>query len=239
MIGNGEEGFDDGDYREGDASIAPRECAWTARPSTWPTPRTTPSAPSISRSTSVDHDRGHRQPGPQHSATRCFGPAKTTPLCSPWDVIQIPGRQGALYRHGRPAPDLEARPRLGNDRRFRGIGNREYQGRHRRIGQVRPAQRSGHGRREPVRRRLGSLGRAGDHRHRSHASPWCGRSSARASSSSATSDGRGATVRLQHCLGLAYAGGHLYIADTYNNKVKICDPKNRSVHALVGLAQAG
>ena len=35
------------------------------------------------------------------------------------------------------------------------------------------------------------------------------------------------------------AGGHLYIADTYNNKVKICDPKNRSVKTLVGSPQAG
>src|SRR5262249_3614425 len=42
-------------------------------------------------------------------------------------------------------------------------------------------------------------------------------------------DGRGAAVRLQHCLGLAYQGGRLYIADTYNNKVKVCDPKNSSV----------
>ena len=47
-------------------------------------------------------------------------------------------------------------------------------------------------------------------------------------------DGRGSAVRLQHCLGLTYAGGHLYIADTYNNKVKVCDVKNRSVKSLVG-----
>ena len=52
-------------------------------------------------------------------------------------------------------------------------------------------------------------------------------------------DGRGATVRLQHCLGLSYTGGHLYIADTYNNKIKISEPKNRSVHAFVGAHKAG
>lgn len=33
-------------------------------------------------------------------------------------------------------------------------------------------------------------------------------------------DGFGSEARLQHCLGVAYAGGHLWIADTYNHKIK-------------------
>ena len=52
-------------------------------------------------------------------------------------------------------------------------------------------------------------------------------------------DGRGAAVRLQHCLGLAYGDGKLYIADTYNNKVKVCDPKARTVKTLVGNGERG
>ena len=52
-------------------------------------------------------------------------------------------------------------------------------------------------------------------------------------------DGRGAEVRLQHCLGVAFGAGKLFIADTYNNKVKICDPKTRSVKTLVGTGKAG
>ena len=40
-------------------------------------------------------------------------------------------------------------------------------------------------------------------------------------------DGRGAEVRLQHCLGVAYGDGKLYIADTYNNKIKVCDPSHQ------------
>ena len=52
-------------------------------------------------------------------------------------------------------------------------------------------------------------------------------------------DGRGASVRLQHCLGLAYANDRLYIADTYNNKIKVCEPRNRSVKAFVGTHKAG
>ncbi len=37
-------------------------------------------------------------------------------------------------------------------------------------------------------------------------------------------DGHGPSVRLQHCLGLAYGNDHLYIADTYNNRIKVCNP---------------
>jgi thiol-disulfide isomerase/thioredoxin len=52
-------------------------------------------------------------------------------------------------------------------------------------------------------------------------------------------DGIGGEVRLQHCLGVAYGDGKLYIADTYNNKIKVCDPKTRAVETLVGARQAG
>ena len=52
-------------------------------------------------------------------------------------------------------------------------------------------------------------------------------------------DGKAGAVRLQHCLGLTYAGDHLYIADTYNNKIKVCEPRNRIVRTLCGHAQAG
>jgi thiol-disulfide isomerase/thioredoxin len=52
-------------------------------------------------------------------------------------------------------------------------------------------------------------------------------------------DSTGSRVRLQHCLGLAYADGKLYIADTYNNKVKICDVTTRAAKTLAGLPQYG
>ena len=51
-------------------------------------------------------------------------------------------------------------------------------------------------------------------------------------------DGTGDVVRLQHCLGLAYGGGKLYIADTYNNKIKVCNPKTKTVKTLLGSPQA-
>jgi DNA-binding beta-propeller fold protein YncE len=52
-------------------------------------------------------------------------------------------------------------------------------------------------------------------------------------------DGSGGAVRLQHCLGLAYGDGKLYIADTYNNKVKVCDPQSRTVRTLSGDGHPG
>jgi thiol-disulfide isomerase/thioredoxin len=47
-------------------------------------------------------------------------------------------------------------------------------------------------------------------------------------------DGIGNTVRLQHDLGIAWHGGHLYIADTYNSKIKVLDPVTRRVTTLAG-----
>src|SRR5262249_21331117 len=41
-------------------------------------------------------------------------------------------------------------------------------------------------------------------------------------------DGVGDKVRLQHALGVAYADGKLYVADTYNSKIKVIDPEQRS-----------
>lgn len=52
-------------------------------------------------------------------------------------------------------------------------------------------------------------------------------------------DGKGDVVRLQHCLGVAYGGGKLFIADTYNNKIKVCNPATRTVETLVGNKQPG
>lgn len=166
------------------------------------------------------------------------GPAKTTPLCSPWDVIQLADDK-AIYmamagthqiwkldreaemvsvfagsgveniRDGTLATASFAQPSgLATDGENLFVADSEVSG-----VRVVTGIRGG----EPgVRTIVGQgLFEFGD------------------------KDGRGATVRLQHCLGLAYTGGHLYIADTYNNKIKICEPRNRSVRSLVGAHKAG
>jgi DNA-binding beta-propeller fold protein YncE len=47
-------------------------------------------------------------------------------------------------------------------------------------------------------------------------------------------DGEGAAVRLQHALGVAYHDGKLYVADTYNSKIKVLDPATRACQTFVG-----
>jgi thiol-disulfide isomerase/thioredoxin len=166
------------------------------------------------------------------------GPARTTPLCSPWDVIQLAGDK-AIYiamagthqiwrldtgsetvsvfagsgieniTDGTRATANFAQPSgLATDGENLFVADSEVSG-------VRAI--TGIGGRAPAVRTIVGQGlfEFGD------------------------KDGRGGAVRLQHCLGLSYAGGHLYIADTYNNKIKISEPRNRSVHLFVGSHKSG
>jgi thiol-disulfide isomerase/thioredoxin len=47
-------------------------------------------------------------------------------------------------------------------------------------------------------------------------------------------DGVGEKVRLQHALGVAYHKGKLYVADTYNSKIKVIDPEKHSCETFLG-----
>jgi DNA-binding beta-propeller fold protein YncE len=47
-------------------------------------------------------------------------------------------------------------------------------------------------------------------------------------------EGTGNEVRLQHALGVAYRSGMLYVADTYNSKIKLIDPAKRTCKTFVG-----
>ena len=53
-------------------------------------------------------------------------------------------------------------------------------------------------------------------------------------------DGIGpANVRLQHPLGIAWAGGVLYVADTYNHRIKRLDPRTAECRAFIGTGEPG
>ncbi len=52
-------------------------------------------------------------------------------------------------------------------------------------------------------------------------------------------DGAGPQVRLQHPLGVALAGGRLYVADTYNHKIKALDPETRACATFAGTGRPG
>jgi DNA-binding beta-propeller fold protein YncE len=47
-------------------------------------------------------------------------------------------------------------------------------------------------------------------------------------------DGTGDKVRLQHALGVAFKDGKLYVADTYNSKIKVIDPATRVCSTFLG-----
>jgi hypothetical protein len=52
-------------------------------------------------------------------------------------------------------------------------------------------------------------------------------------------DGAGDSARLQHPLGVAWAGGKLFIADTYNHRIKTLDPATRQVRGFAGTGKSG
>jgi thiol-disulfide isomerase/thioredoxin/sugar lactone lactonase YvrE len=52
-------------------------------------------------------------------------------------------------------------------------------------------------------------------------------------------DGAFIHARLQHPLGVAYQDGKIYIADTYNHKIKIADLKTQEIETFLGDGQAG
>ncbi|MEB3882202.1 thioredoxin-like domain-containing protein [Lyngbya sp. CCY1209] len=47
-------------------------------------------------------------------------------------------------------------------------------------------------------------------------------------------DSRGFNVRLQHCLGVEYANKSLWVADTYNHKIKRVDPQTGDSQTILG-----
>ena len=52
-------------------------------------------------------------------------------------------------------------------------------------------------------------------------------------------DGARDKVRLQHCLCVAYHDGKIYVADTYNNKVKVVDAKTGATKTVAGTGEPG
>ncbi len=52
-------------------------------------------------------------------------------------------------------------------------------------------------------------------------------------------DGAGGQVLLQHSSGIDYGYGVIYIADTFNHKIKILDPTSHVARTLIGTGQTG
>ncbi len=52
-------------------------------------------------------------------------------------------------------------------------------------------------------------------------------------------DGAGDAVRLQHPLGVVFLDGKLYVADTYNHKIKVIEIKERESRTFAGVRERG
>ena len=50
-------------------------------------------------------------------------------------------------------------------------------------------------------------------------------------------DGPAAKARFQHPLGVAFHDGRIYVADTYNNKIRVVDPSDGTTRTLAGTGQ--
>jgi len=52
-------------------------------------------------------------------------------------------------------------------------------------------------------------------------------------------DGVGEQTLLQHVQAVCYVDGTVYLADTYNNRIKVLNPRTREVRAFAGTGEAG
>jgi thiol-disulfide isomerase/thioredoxin len=161
------------------------------------------------------------------------GPAKTTPLCSPWDVIQLPGDRSLYLAMAGPHQIWKLDPGRETISVFAGSGVENIRdGTLESANFAQPSGLATDGQNLFVADSEVSGVRAITGIH--EGVPMVRTIVGMGLFEFGDRDGRGSTVRLQHCLGLTYADGHLYIADTYNNKVKVCEVKNRSVKNLIG-----
>ena len=46
-------------------------------------------------------------------------------------------------------------------------------------------------------------------------------------------------TEIQHAIGVAFHEGKVYVADTYNSKIKVIDPATRSCKTVLGGKEAG
>jgi thiol-disulfide isomerase/thioredoxin len=166
------------------------------------------------------------------------GPAKTTALCSPWDVIQLTGDKSLFIAMAGTHQIWKIDARLETVSVFAGSGVENLRnGTYATANFAQPSGLATDGQNLFVADSEDSglrviTGIGGN-------TPLVQTIVGEGLFEFGDRDGRGGAVRLQHCLGLSYSGGHLYVADSYNNKVKICEPRNRTVHTFVGSHKAG
>ena len=178
--------------------------------------------------------------GTQGNARTGGGPGLSTPLSSPWDVCYHQGSEGMLtlalagthqlwhydLRHG------EVHPYAGNGREARIDGG---------LRQVAFAQPSGVTQDE---RALYVADSESSSLRVIHVSPDTGEEVVETLFGNdlftwGDTDGVRDSACLQHPLGVCAYRGRVYVADTYNHKIKVFDPAANELHTLAGTGQAG
>ncbi len=237
VIGSGEEGFEDGPYEKARFNRPQGMCLDGEVLSVADTESHAIRAVDL-KTHQVTTVAGVGTQAPRMQFIPFVGPAKLTALSSPWDIIKLPGQRSLYIAMAGPHQIWKLDVDSDSISIFAGSGHENIVDGPPDTAQF--AQPSGlatdgenlfvadsevsgiraitgiRGEAPVVRTIVGEgLFEFGDH------------------------DGIGARVRLQHCLGLAYADNHLYIADTYNNRVKVCTPQTRSVKTLVGAHKPG
>ncbi|AMV36974.1 thioredoxin-like domain-containing protein [Planctomyces sp. SH-PL62] len=167
------------------------------------------------------------------------GPGKTSTISSPWDVIQVPGSRTIYIAMAGTHQIYAFDPESGVVRWFAGSGYENIlDGTPAKSRFAQPSGFATDGENLFIAdsevsgvRVISGL---------RDAAPKVGRVVGMGLFEFGDRDGVGpAQVRLQHCLGLAFGDGKLYIADTYNNKVKVCDPEKAAVETFLGAVEAG
>jgi thiol-disulfide isomerase/thioredoxin len=167
------------------------------------------------------------------------GPGETTELSSPWDLIQVPGSRTMYVAMAGPHQIWQYEPDTGVVRSWAGsMRENILDGNLLKANFAQPSGLATDGKNLFVAdsevsgvRIITGLDTP---------DPKVGRIVGKGLFEFGDRDGKGPDeVRLQHCLGLAYGDGKLFIADTYNNKVKACDPTTAVVATFVGTTESG
>jgi len=175
---------------------------------------------------------------PRSPLDRYVGAARTSALSSPWDIIQVPGSPAFYIAMAGPHEIWKLNLKTGKIGVWAGSGSENIEDGD--LDTAKFAQPSGlatDGRNLFVADSEVSGVRVITGINTDH--PEVGRIVGQGLFKFGDIDGTGADVRLQHCLGLAYGGGKLFIADTYNNKIKVCDPSTLAVKTFAGDGKPG
>ena len=175
--------------------------------------------------------------GKQTHSLAAHGPGKTTSLTSPWDVIQVPGTQALLIAMAGQHQIWRFEIADGTVGVWAGTGREDIiDGRIGRAAFSQPSGLATDGVNLYVADSEVSALRAITLDPKSHVVRTIVGSGLFVFDDK---DGVGDEVRLQHCLGVAFGNGRLYVADTYNNRIKECDPRTRTVKTLFGTHEPG